>query len=87
MNTTMALYGQTWIIGDKQRMSGADYLRNPVIFVIMRDQMVVHKLPGEPDMIPLDTAAFHYPVKDGNVAALYLKATTGIETPPLVLVK
>jgi len=87
MNTTMALYGQTWVVGDQQRIHGVSYLKAPLLFIILRDQMMVHKLPGDPDTIPLDTASFFYPVRDENINALYLKATTGIETPPQVLVK
>lgn len=87
MNTTIALYGSIWIVGEQQRAHGELYLKTPMSFIINRDQMMMGKLPGDPERIHLGAATLYYECRDEQINSLYLKATTGIETPPMVLVK
>jgi len=87
MNVFIGLFGSSWIVGEKGRTHGVNLLISPLLYIATKDQMVVMKLPGAPESIPLDAAFFNYAVKDEQLLALYTKATTKIDVVSEPLVK
>lgn len=78
----MANFGSQWVIGNKTKDHGADYLKEPLAYWIANGKHGVVQLPDDPDMIPMDKALFWYPLKDGGeVKELFVGARSGLVQP------
>ena len=74
----MANFGGQWVIGNKFRDHGVDYLKSPLAYWIANGKHGVVQLPDDPDMIPIDKALFSYPLRDGEIKDLFLGARSGL---------
>lgn len=78
-----------WVVGQKVKKSGVEYLTDAYIQVAVNGQMGLAFFPGakEHTEIQLDGAMFHYDATNEDLIARYVQETTGIMPvvkPPLV---
>lgn len=83
-NLTLFSIQSTILIGKKdgdklkepRRMVLTPMSQNPNMTV-----MGLQPLPGDPAFLVVKDYGFYYPVKNDDMIALYVKATTGLELP------